>query len=164
MLQVGGGYRAREEPQVLALGAVEPVRVRGTGPTFITITQHYIIQRDDESGFWKVAIAAYWYYLYEDATAAREVVAYRWHPGGRYSAPHLHPGEGMREGMGRRPAPKARAASAYRVDPGRGFRPDAHRGIRSETIASGLGAVTCHEPRRCRTRLGALTLSLNHWA
>lgn len=104
VIQVGGGYQARTEPHILALGAIEPVRVRAAAPMCITIAEQYNILQHADRGVWEVATAGYWYYLYEDADAARELIAYHWHPGGRYSYPHVHPGHRMREALGRKPA------------------------------------------------------------
>ncbi|MGH2609498.1 MAG: hypothetical protein ACRDHF_10465, partial [Tepidiformaceae bacterium] len=45
---------------------------------------------------WSIQARAYWYYIYEDPDASREVLAYHWHPDASVKQPHLHPGDAMK--------------------------------------------------------------------
>ncbi len=46
-----------------------------------------------------IRVRGYWYYIYEDADGARELLAYHWHPDASIKRPHLHPGPAVMSGL-----------------------------------------------------------------
>lgn len=96
VINISGGYYARQEPHALILGEGAPVPLAGTTRLALVVVQHYHVTRPEPPrGPWKVSTVGYEYAL-EDAEG-HEIIAYHWHPGGpEVTFPHLH----LRTGAG----------------------------------------------------------------
>ena len=74
----------------MTLGDGSAIRLDGSDLA-IRITHHYrVVEASGPTGQWKVASAAYWYFLEE--FEGREILSFHWHPNSRshLTTPHLH--------------------------------------------------------------------------
>jgi hypothetical protein len=93
---VGGGYLSDSQPRALVLNAGNPVTLRGSSALALSVAQQFAVMETPDG--WQAHVTAYFYTLAD--AAARELLAFHWHPAGpsRIRTPHLHVGVDIRVG------------------------------------------------------------------
>jgi hypothetical protein len=84
-----GGYDPGRQHLVMLPGD-QPIRLRADEELNLYFSHRYVVVESDDRdrGPWKVKSLGYRYRL--DSSDGTEVVAYHWHPDGKWKFPHLH--------------------------------------------------------------------------